>query len=293
MTYCTQCGAEQQAGDAFCRSCGAARTTDDTQVGWAPTSGATTQVGWTPPAAQRAPASLSPATSPPTAARRGSVVPIVIGLVAVLLLGVGGAAGWVRWRPGDQPQQRSAAAAPVPVVAATTPAPVGEATSPPVAGAATQAPDVVSPPGESSSDASSDRPTVATDDVSIRTELLGLRDGDLASTPRDSTWVAQLSSKYVGVTDASLQAVPFTVQDIYDEHIRLRGNSDYGDQVRLFLPGDFGKRGRSAKEIWITIVDLEAASKADVDSWCSQHFSQTGMALANVCLPRQFTPPHD
>jgi len=100
-------------------------------------------------------------------------------------------------------------------------------------------------------------------------------------------WVAQLSSKSEGIVDTTLQPGPFTVPDILAEHLRLRSDPEYGSLVRLVHLGDWGSLATPTSPMWVTVADIDASSRAQVNRWCQAHFSQRGKALDNVCLASQ------
>jgi hypothetical protein len=112
-------------------------------------------------------------------------------------------------------------------------------------------------------------------------------DSDRELDPIRNQWVAQLSSKYEGIVDKSQQARPFTASQILAEIQTARDNPEYGSQVRVVHQGDWGGSEPLAKTMWVTFVDLDAASRDEVLAWCESHYDQRGKALLNVCYPRQ------
>ena len=93
---------------------------------------------------------------------------------------------------------------------------------------------------------------------------------DAALNPVRDQWVAVIDSKYEGLVDPVIQAEPFTVEQIKAMHDENRANPLWGNSVRLLHNGDWGER-KERTFMWVTIVDLDAASKADVTSWCRAH----------------------
>lgn len=146
-----------------------------------------------------------------------------------------------------------------------------------------------------STESSTDSPTSSgpTDEAAAVSDLDSLASSDLSSTNLDGSWAAQISSQFVGVTDTTIQPGPFSAVDIYNLHERLRVDSRFaGSPVVLLKQNDFGQIVPNSRDIWITLVLINASSSDDVDQWCSSHFAETGTALLNVCVPRQMVPPH-
>ncbi len=112
---------------------------------------------------------------------------------------------------------------------------------------------------------------------------------DRARNPIRGQWVAQLASKYEGVSDPLQQSTPFTVPQILDEVNRLRSNPDYGSLVRVVHQGDWGNSTAGPLTMWVTFADIDYPSKADVQAWCEARFTQRGDELSDVCDPRQMT----
>ena len=121
-------------------------------------------------------------------------------------------------------------------------------------------------------------------------ELESIVASDAQRSPIRGQWVAQLASKYEGVVDKSQQSTPFTLVQILAEIEKLRVNPDYGSIVRVVHQGDWAKSTAGPTPLWVSFADIDVAFRADVTSWCDQHFSQRGKAQLNVCYPRQMNP---
>jgi hypothetical protein len=110
---------------------------------------------------------------------------------------------------------------------------------------------------------------------------------DRSRSPIRGQWVAQLASKSEGIVDTTQKATPFTLPDILDEITSLKQNPVFGSLVRVVHQGDWGRSTAGEKPMWVTFADLNASSRANVVAWCTQHFTERGQALLNICYPRQ------
>jgi hypothetical protein len=123
------------------------------------------------------------------------------------------------------------------------------------------------------------------------------RTADLPTTPLDGQWVAQLSSKYDGISDplqtSGSGSHTFSNVDILAEFQRLQGLDLGGASVTLLLSTDYGqKQTVSGHALWVTFALPGLSSASEVQSWCSTHFAPlTGPALADTCTPAQLYPP--
>jgi hypothetical protein len=121
-------------------------------------------------------------------------------------------------------------------------------------------------------------------------------DDDLQRTTLAGQWVAQLSSKYVGVRDPLQQTETgshsFFAVDILAEHQNLR--SGYGDQFEVVLlrGQDFGSGlTYHGETLWYTFLLGNFKSRSAVKSFCRSTFpGLTGRDLENRCLPRTLRP---
>jgi hypothetical protein len=109
-------------------------------------------------------------------------------------------------------------------------------------------------------------------------------------------WVAQLSSKYVGVRDPRQKTASgshmFYAVDILTEHQNLRDTIGDGYDVRLLRGQDFSPGLTHNGDIfWFTFAFGNFESRHEVDSFCESAFpSLTGTSLENRCLPRRIRP---
>jgi hypothetical protein len=109
-------------------------------------------------------------------------------------------------------------------------------------------------------------------------------------------WVAQLSSKYVGVRDRLQKTASgshkFNAVDILAEHKDVRNR--FGDlyDVILLRGQDFGSgKTHNGKTLWYTFVIGNFASRGDVSYFCSSAFPDlTGTRLDDHCLSRRLRP---
>lgn len=142
-------------------------------------------------------------------------------------------------------------------------------------------------------------PTVDPAETRALSDLAGLRADAVDQVTLDGSWAAQLSSKYVGVTDRLALAANgthrFLAADILAEHLALRGDERFsGSQVVLLTGTDFGKKSTvNGKTLWVTLAVGYFYDEQSVQEFCQSAYpDKSGAALANVCMPRTLTPPH-
>jgi len=130
-------------------------------------------------------------------------------------------------------------------------------------------------------------------------DLTGLRNDSLRQTNLDGSWVAQLSSKSVGITDASAVAANgthrFLGADIFKEHLELRQDVRFASARVVLLKGtDFGQKSTfHGKTLWVTLAVGSFFDERSVKDFCQIAFpDKSGAALLNVCTARRLTPPH-
>ena len=113
----------------------------------------------------------------------------------------------------------------------------------------------------------------------------------------DNRYVAQLASKWVGITDP-LQvnadgSRTFSGRDILREHNELRANIADAD-VRLLDSTRYGVRRSHAGDhpYWMTVaLNPEFTSVGAVKAWCAEQFpSLPQQKLENRCMPNRLTP---
>jgi hypothetical protein len=130
-------------------------------------------------------------------------------------------------------------------------------------------------------------------------ELATLRADSLPRLVTDNRWVAQVASKSVGITDPLQTAAngthTFYAVDILAESEAVTQKAP-ASSVLVVQSIDFGKRSHAGdgQPYWITVVDEGFGSSDQVKAWCAQAFSSlTAGQLADTCVPRTLSPPHD
>lgn len=213
----------------------------------------------------------------PPRGNRGLVIAI-IAIVVVVLVAAGGV-GWVLW-------QRSKTTAGHATAASSATAQASSAASSAAGSAAT---------GQATATKAPDTATQA----GALDQLGALRSDSLKRVPLDGRWVAQVASKWVGVSDPLQTAAngshAFQATDILAESQAARTKVDDPSKVYVLWGTDFGKRstGPNGAPIWVTLVDAGYASQDNVTQWCQVKFPNlTAQQLADTCAPRQLTPPH-
>jgi hypothetical protein len=219
--------------------------------------------------------------------KRGWNTGVVVAVVVVVLLAVA-AGGWFVWhRLSTTPTDTAA-------TATDNPTPAGSS-----APLSTEAGGKSLEPDGSTAASTPTAPAPDTEQVALR-DLQALRDASVAQVPLDGRWVAQLSSKNVGVTDPLQTAAngthPFYAADILAELQNLQATVGSSAALYLLWATDFGKRSTAAdgSPFWTTLADAGFAGRDDVTAWCSATFpGLPADQLADQCAPRQLTPPHD
>lgn len=122
-----------------------------------------------------------------------------------------------------------------------------------------------------------------------------------AALQTKSQWVVQLDSKWIGISDPTETAADgthtFKATDILSEYQALQ--NQFGTSVVMVNSTYFGTQLSYASKpknqpLWTVVYDPgNFSSIDDANSWCSTEFpALSGNSLANVCYPRQATPPH-
>lgn len=129
-------------------------------------------------------------------------------------------------------------------------------------------------------------------------QLAGYARGYDAIIPKNSQWVVQLSSKYVGVSDPLLTAAngthTFYATDIVAEFEQI-AQSVTSVQVVLLDSRTYGKQQLiDGKNLWVTFgLSDYFTSEDDVLSWCAGEFPYLeGRERLNVCMPTRLRPPN-
>jgi hypothetical protein len=134
---------------------------------------------------------------------------------------------------------------------------------------------------------------VADPEAVALTTLRSLRAADRAHTRLDGHFVAQLASKYPGITDVQEVSADgdhaFSAAEILQQHEELRNT--LGSSVILLLSTDYGKRQKvDGHALWVTFADPGLTSQAAVAAWCRKHFpGMTATERSNSCTPRRLT----
>lgn len=135
-------------------------------------------------------------------------------------------------------------------------------------------------------------PEPAPDPEEVALEALNqLADEGLAATEFDNRWVAQLTSKAVGVKDAyqvtSSGSHTFAAVDILEQIEGMLGRSDLGE-VFVLRSTDYGRQQTSGgKPMWVVFADAGFESREQVWDWCQETFPFSGKELENACAIRR------
>ncbi|QXT63780.1 hypothetical protein [Tessaracoccus palaemonis] len=240
-------------------------------------------------------------TDPGPAPRRLPVPAILIGLGILVIV------GYVVWqviggRAADSAAPGATSASPMPAVTPVSATPVPSSSG---AGGTPMASPTPSATLSAESSSSSDPPPSEGEDSSqpdpekaALRQLKSYAKQYDAIVAKDDQWVAQLSSKYVGVSDPLLTAAngthTFFALDILSEFEDI-AQSVTSVQVVLLDSRDFGKQQLvDGKNLWITFgLSDSFTSEDDVLDWCADEFPQfEGRERLNVCMPRQLKEPN-
>ena len=137
------------------------------------------------------------------------------------------------------------------------------------------------------------KPTKAERERAALAELNRLAAADLSATYFQGQWVAQLSSKYIGVKDklqrTAADSHTFKAVDILDEHRALRKRFSKRHEVRLLRGQDFYPyKTKDGDTFWYTFVLSDFGSEKQVKSFCAAAYPKlNGKVRENRCLPRE------
>lgn len=141
-------------------------------------------------------------------------------------------------------------------------------------------------------------PTAMTESQALA-QLQTLRTNALSRLVTDNRWVAQVASKSVGITDPLQTAAngthTFYAVDILAESAAVTQKAP-PSQILVLQGTDFGKRSHAGdgQPYWVTVVDGGFGNSDQVKAWCAQAYaSLTASQLADTCVPRTLSPPHD
>lgn len=140
---------------------------------------------------------------------------------------------------------------------------------------------------------------LSNDEASLAALHEGAERGEQLAPP-NGQFVAQLSSKYPGVTDKNQVSADgdhvFTATEIVNEYQQL--HERFGGKVVLVRAPHFGKQVDypgldDPKNMFVTLYTGNFATCEEAKQWCQQQFpDKTGDALNGSCYPRQLVPPH-
>ncbi len=129
-------------------------------------------------------------------------------------------------------------------------------------------------------------------------QLAAARSDSLADLVFDERWIAQVASKYVGITDPLQTAAngthTFYAVDILAE-VRAAEAAAGSAPVLVLQSTDFGRisYAPNGEPYWITLVDGGFAGADAIVAWCANAFPQLNAEqLANACAARTMTAPH-
>lgn len=233
-------------------------------------------------------------TTPQPSSRSIPVPALLIGLGVLVII------GYIAWTMlgSNGNTAEPAFTTPPPVVETEEPTPTAEATvseteSEPVE---SSAPPVVveetTPVEAAPTQPSVDPEAAALDQLSAHANHYD------AIIPKNSQWVAQLSSKYIGVSDPMLTAAngthTFYATDILAE-FEQTAQTVTSVQVVLMDSRDYGKQQLiDGKNLWVTFgLSDYFTSEDDVLAWCEEEFWYLeGRERLNVCMPGRLKPPN-
>jgi hypothetical protein len=210
-------------------------------------------------------------------------LPLIVAALAVLLI-AGAIGGVVLMRSSDRNGASGPVIEPMPLVTSTE--------------TVTTDPTPTETPTPTPSDYPSTEATATTDpQEEALAELEAVREQDLATVTFDGQLVAQIASKYPGISDPYQTAADgshtFQNSDILAEHQRLRAeHGDADHPVILLKSTDYGKRQLIAGQpLWVTFVVGDFPDKASVRTWCAGHFGHLpATELKNHCDARNLRP---
>lgn len=220
-----------------------------------------------------------------TAQRSLSQATLILTALVILVVGVlgGGAVGWVR-RPDPSPT-------PAPTPAPASSSATRGAPSTPVPSSPSPLPSSPSP--------SPSEPTREELEEQAHERLDALADDGYATANPSGQWVAQLSSKYIGIIDPVQTAEvsgghKFAAVDIVAEYeaTKQKANEIGGASVVLIRGSDIKKgRDETSSHLFWYIFGVDFDSKSGAEAWCQDLYPQlSGNRLKNVCYATQLKP---
>ena len=214
---------------------------------------------------------------------RGTLVVIAFALFVVGVIG-GAGIGWLRLStplPRFQPSPAPAPSTPL-IPDPNSPSPMPPSPSP-----------TITTPSPSPT-----RPRKDEAERQARADLEGLAAEGYAAAKPSGQWVAQLSSKYIGITDPNQTATvsgghKFAAVDIVAEYEATKEKAErLGATVVLIKASDIKKgRDERSNHLFWYIFALEFDSKSQAERWCQDLYPVlSGAQLKNVCFPTQLKP---
>lgn len=239
MAFCGSCGNELRSGARFCAVCGQATgsgTPGPTKVASAKTR--TTSVAPPEPLPQPEPSEATP--NP-----KRSAVALIVAL-SVLAIAIGVAVGLVLVGGGDEDGSTTASADAEPTEVSSPPE-VTEPDAAPITTSSTAPPD----PEAEALQALEDQ--VDSDRSLVEADLAG-------------TWVPQISSKALGITDEVTGITYGTYESILQDHLHWRGRFD----VALIDSADFASFDFGT-DFYVTVAVEPFPTSDGAIQWCDQH----------------------
>lgn len=224
---------------------------------------------------------------PPPEPSRAPLVVLVVSILVIGLLG-GAITGFLLKRSdrgsGDSARTPPSSGSPsgespvIPPPPSTTPTPTARPTATPTA---TPTP----------------KPSKAELEQKARTELEQQSAEGLATADPRGQWVAQLSGKYIGITDPQQTnrsgGHTFRAVEILDDYTTTKTKAEKLDTTVVLIKGSTILKGRqetSGHLFWFVFA-LDFSSKAEVESFCAELYpSLSGTARTNQWYPTQLKP---
>jgi hypothetical protein len=234
---------------------------------------------------QQWPQQWPPPTAVPPPGGRGSRTVLLVVTAVVLVVAV--AAGVTWFVVGQRGTDAAAAGKAGPIAAKSSEAFPSDAED-----AGTTAVEPVPEPEETTL---APEPTADPEEEALLS-LGELRHESLGNLDLDGRWVAQVASKYVGITDpmqvAQNGSHTFHALDILAEMDDAAARAPSA-QMFVLNGSDFGRYsvGPQGQEFWVTLVDAGFTSSAQVDVWCASTYADlTVEQRKNTCAARTLVP---
>jgi hypothetical protein len=237
-----------------------------------------------------APDPFAPPVRPSPKAPGNRRTALVAGAVLVVLLGGAGGIGLALRGGNDDPAPAGTTVAQDQAGGGGQSGNGGQATTTPATPDTTEptTPPTTSPPPSPTTDVQAE----------ALAELEQIYEQDHDSVSFDGQYVAQIASKYPGITD-KLQTTAngshrFQASDILAEFKELRtGHGSSAHPVVLLKSTDYGKRQlKDGHFLWVTFALGDFPTSRSVTNWCNTEFSDLPPTeRANQCAFRRLQPP--